>query len=111
MNFNEYQERCEETAVYKESSQGLQRLLYCALGLGSEAGEVLGAVKRILRDDNGEMSDSRKTMIALEVGDVMWYCAMIAHELDIPLDVIVWVNLEKLQNRMANNTIKGGGER
>lgn len=45
---------------------------YMALGLGGEVGEVQ-KLKKLFRDDNGRMSNSRKEKLITELGDVMWY--------------------------------------
>ena len=51
---------------------------YLVLGLTSEAGEVAGKAKKLIRD--GTESD-----LASEIGDVLWYCAMLATELNVSL--------------------------
>jgi hypothetical protein len=61
VDFNNYQFRAAKTAIY--SKEGLQGLLYTSLGLVSEAGEVAGKVKKILRDNNGVMTDERKEQL------------------------------------------------
>lgn len=113
MNFNEYQELCSKTAVYRETSQmWLPRVMYCALGLASEAGEVAGQAKRIIRDDGEHISESRNAKIADELGDVFWYAAMLADELGLNLDDIARRNVEKLRSRFERGVIQGeGGER
>ena len=71
---NEYQEKCKATAIYPKKDA----LAYLSLGLVSEAGEVAGKVKKQIRD--GTISN-----VASEIGDVLWYCAMLANELDANL--------------------------
>jgi hypothetical protein len=46
MTFNEYQSKAVETAIYGTGST----IIYPALGLANEAGEVLGKIKKVLRD-------------------------------------------------------------
>jgi len=46
MNFNEYQEMAKTTAIYGDQ----HKILYPALGLAGEAGEVANKVKKLIRD-------------------------------------------------------------
>ncbi len=63
MELNEYQKKAVETAVYPAK----HKIIYPAVGLGDEAGEVLGKISKWLRGDDGdgEMSDQRKQAIKL----------------------------------------------
>lgn len=107
--FNEYQRRALSTAVYPDIGENLH---YPLFGLVGEVGEVVEVVKRAIRDKNYllDMSDHRQ--LHKELGDVLWYVAMVAFELGIPLGDIAELNLRKLQQRLKNNTLHGaGGER
>lgn len=103
MNLNEYQARALETAVYKKPIPGLP--LYPALGLAGEAGEVAEKVKKGMRDDHFDPH-----LTAKEVGDVLWYVAVIAYDLGYTLDQIAKINLEKLKLRKELDLIKGSGD-
>ena len=61
MSLNEYQNAAAKTAVYKTAHQ----ILYPALGLAGEAGEVANKVKKMLRDN-----DFDRDAIVAEIGDV-----------------------------------------
>lgn len=113
MEFSEYQQIAAGTAVYRDAAiTDLKRVMYCAMGLGSEAGEVLGAVKRIIRDDKSEITMQRTRQIVDEISDCLWYCAMLAYELEVSLDDIAQHNVEKLRSRFERGVIQGeGGER
>ena len=106
MTINEYQEGALRTAIYPES----RRIIYPTLGLTGEAGEVADKVKKVIRDNNDEFSDERKQQIALELGDVMWYAATLAHDLGYSLDEICQMNLDKLASRMQRNKLHGSGD-
>lgn len=69
MEINEYQKAALTTAVYPED----KRIIYPALGMCGEAGEVADKVKKVIRDNNQQFTDDRKLEIAKEVGDVLWY--------------------------------------
>lgn len=105
MEFIDYQFKTRETVSYPKEFG----VWYCALGLG-EAGEVQGKVKKAIRDNDGEITNERKQAISKELGDVLWYVARLADELNISLDSIARDNLEKLQDRKARNVIKGDGD-
>ncbi len=84
---------------------------YLVLGLASEAGEVAGVWKRVLRQDNPEehAQETREKMIQ-ELGDVLWYVTALCLQNDITLEDLIAINTEKLSKRLVNNTIKGKGD-
>ena len=106
MTLNEYQEGALSTAIYPES----RKLIYPTLGLTGEAGEVSDKVKKVIRDNNDEFTDEHKRQIALELGDVLWYAASLAHDLGFTLDEVAQMNLDKLASRMKRDKIHGSGD-
>tara|TARA_R100001086_G_scaffold239484_1_gene164927 strand:- start:3419 stop:3829 length:411 start_codon:yes stop_codon:yes gene_type:complete len=106
MTFNEYQKTAITTAVYPPQ----HRILYPALGLSGEAGEVANKVKKIVRDGTGSMPDDWKEQIGSEIGDVLWYCATLANDLGLSLSSIAEQNQKKLQSRKEKGTIHGSGD-
>ena len=108
MEMNEYQTEAIETAIYP-GKKTVDGLIYCALGLG-EAGEFQGKVKKILRDDNGVLTNERKLALRDELGDVLWYVANLASELGYNLDAIAALNLMKLSSRAERGVIGGSGD-
>ena len=96
---HEYQEKCKTTAIYPKKDA----IAYLSLGLVSEAGEVAGKAKKIIRD--GTQFD-----LASEVGDVLWYCAMLATELDVSLGKLMENNLDKLYDRKKRGALQGSGD-
>lgn len=110
MQFDDYQELTRSTAVYPEVGTGsLVAVNYCALGL-SEAGEVQGKVKKIWRDDNGVITQEKKTAILGEMGDVLWYLSQLANELDSSLNDVASANVHKLLDRKERGVIGGSGD-
>lgn len=105
MNFKEYQEKAVGTSIYPDSV----KVIYPAMGLGNEAGEVLGKIKKALRGDY-ELAD-KKEDICKELGDVLWYIAALAKDLGIELEDVASANLEKLQSRKEKGTLKGDGDK
>ena len=108
MELNEYQERALETAMHGKE----HKIIYAALGLGNEAGEVLGKIKKWLRGDDGkgEMSEERKDALKGELGDVLWYVAVLANDLGLNLDDVARANVEKLKSRKERGAIMGDGD-
>ena len=102
-----YEIKASQTAIFPKK----QALEYLALGLTSEAGEVAGKVKKLIRDgEDVEGFELKKMAIASEVGDVLWYCAMLAKEVGVPLNDIMKDNLKKLHGRKVRGTLHGSGD-
>ena len=101
---DEYQEACDETAIYPRDSG----VVYTLFGLGNEAGELQGKYKKFIRD-GGNWKDVKEKLID-ELGDVLWYCAQLATELDIPLSTVMERNIHKLQSRKDRGVLGGSGD-
>ncbi|MDD2909887.1 MAG: nucleoside triphosphate pyrophosphohydrolase family protein [Candidatus Pacebacteria bacterium] len=107
MNFNEYQQKARQTAIYPNKDNNF---IYPTLGLVGEAGEVAEKIKKVIRDNNGIITQEKKEEIKKELGDVLWYIANLAHELNIDLEDIAEGNIEKLFSRMERNKVHGDGD-
>ncbi len=109
MDLNEYQKRALETATYDPK----YKVIYPAFGLGSEAGEVLGKVKKWLRGDDGNeaLTEERRDAIKAELGDVLWYIAVLAKDLDLNLSDVAEANVEKLKSRKERGQLTGDGDK
>lgn len=104
--FKDYQEDCLDTAVYPEK----YKVMYPALGLTGEAGEVADKVKKIYRDHDGVIDDDRKKEIAKEIGDVLWYAAALCSDLGINLESVALNNRDKLASRKERGVLHGNGD-
>lgn len=110
LSFEEYQRAASELAVYPDNGTGSWTAIsYVGLGLG-EAGEVQGKLKKILRDDAGVITQEKREAIAGELGDVLWYVAMLADELGLGLEDIAEANLSKLFSRKERGVLTGSGD-
>lgn len=110
MTLNEYQDLAAETAMYPDAKTGsMTALSYVGLGLG-EAGEVQGKLKKVIRDDDGILSSEKREAIAAELGDVLWYVAMLSTEIGYSLDDIAGQNVGKLSDRFERGVISGSGD-
>jgi len=86
----------EEAALRTASQEALiHKLLNGVLGLNGEAGEVAEVFKKHLFQGQELNSQS----FIEEIGDVLWYCAMLANALDVSLSDIAKANIEKLKKR------------
>ena len=105
MNFNDYQDQANDTAIYPNES----RLVYPALGLTGEAGEVADKIKKLIRDKR-TLDVQERIEIAKEVGDVLWYVAAMARDLGVDMDTMARMNLDKLRDRAKRGVVGGSGD-
>lgn len=111
MKMNEYQNFTMQTATYPGAGDGTTgAVVYTALGLAGEAGEIANKVKKIIRDNDGVLTPEVASDLAKELGDVFWYLARFAAEIDYPLENIAESNLAKLLDRRDRNVITGSGD-
>jgi NTP pyrophosphatase (non-canonical NTP hydrolase) len=106
--FTEYQEFVASMKVYPEK----MRVIYPALGLAGEAGEIAEKVKKWIRDEDFEngMSIGRREAILSELGDPLWYIASLADDLGFTLQDVVNENQRKLTSRKERGVLKGSGD-
>jgi NTP pyrophosphatase (non-canonical NTP hydrolase) len=107
LDFSTYQRRSRATARYPDAGTNP---IYPTLGLCGEAGEVADKVKKVLRDQGGNFSPETVAALELELGDVLWYVAQLATELQLDLNQLAQANLDKLASRAARNVIAGSGD-
>lgn len=80
-------------------------LTEAVLGIVSEAGEVA----QVRRKHMQELTKDERNHMILELGDVMFYMALAAAELDVSLEEIMKCNMYKLIARdLLSNIIKNG---
>ena len=106
MELSEYQRLSRRTAEYPREGW----LAYPALGLAGEAGEVAEHAKKAIRDDGGAITPERRAAMSKELGDVLWYVAQLASELELELEEIASANLEKLRSRQRRGVLSGSGD-
>lgn len=119
--FNEYDAQAGKTAIYPGHRRNL---IYPALKLAGEAGEVAEKVGKLLRDKgyvpmfNDEYPTDDKYIINMddrnelikELGDVLWYLSALATELDTSLEAIARANIRKLADRAKRDVLGGSGD-
>jgi len=108
MTFNDYQKKALETAI--SNKDPLMDKTIWAMGISGEAGEVLEKWKKIVAYNDGQITSDDLLEIKKELGDVLWYVALLSHSLGISLDDVVELNVEKLAGRKARGVQKGQGD-
>lgn len=101
---NDYQEKALRTWNFNKDYHS--RLTNVALGLSGEAGEVADAVKKAVHHGHGFTDEPREEIksvsvheLAKELGDIMYYVSVGAHELGYTLQEIAEININKLAKR------------
>lgn len=98
IDFKSYQELAMRTAKL-DTHNNANNMLNACLGLCGESGEVADLIKKHLFQEH----PLKKEKIIEEIGDVMWYIALMAKTLGTTLDIIAQKNIEKLEKRFPKN--------
>lgn len=99
MKWSEYETQSERTE--KKFPEGLalsqeqMELLHAAIGISTEAGEILDAFKKHLIYGK----DLDLVNVGEEIGDIMWYVAIITRYLGKDFYDLLDINIEKLSAR------------
>ena len=107
MDLDDYQRGALRTAAARDKHN---ELLHLVLGLVGEASEIAEKFKKWVRDLDSDESRIDRTDIAKELGDVLWYLAVLADYLDRSLDDIAVANLAKLASRQQRGVLGGSGD-
>lgn len=115
IGFDTYQKLSRGTAVYLDvpihtMQSELLYVVYVALGLASESGEVAGVIKKAIRDNHGFISPETKSKLESELGDCLWYLSQLCEEIGSSLSRVAVANLTKLHNRKQRNVLQGSGD-
>ena len=106
MTADEFQAKCLRTLGVQS---GRDTLELCGFGLGGESAEVLEAALAVAIS-SGKVSEKLKKFlfhgkeldiphVAEELGDVLWYAAVLADELGYTLSEVMAANVAKLEKR------------
>ena len=76
----------------------VERLLTASVGMCAEAGEFTEIVKKIVFQGK-PVNEDNLFHLKRELGDIMWYVMQACMGLDISLDEIVQMNIDKLKAR------------
>lgn len=106
VQLEEYLDFTHGTAIYPEAGTGSNtELYYLSLGLVSEAGEVAGKVKKLIRDNKYDPAGMIK-----EIGDVFWYAVRLCDAVGYSPSDALTINMAKLSKRKEEGTIQGSGD-
>ena len=92
MDLKEYQNLCKGSA--KKFDNKKEEIFTWGLGIAGEAGDVAGCIKKTFSHD-----DDQKNGVRENLGDTMWYIAMICDFFGWELEDILKENIEKLNKR------------
>jgi len=95
MNLKEYQETCKKTSEKFETDE--KEILTWGLGVAGEAGDVAGCIKKTFSHNNDQKEGIRENL-----GDTMWYIAMICNFFNWDMDKVLEENVKKLKKRYPN---------
>ncbi|WP_322816096.1 nucleoside triphosphate pyrophosphohydrolase family protein [Chloroflexus sp.] len=93
MNADNYQELAMRTLA--AGLTPCERLTNAALGLSGEAGEFADTVKKHLFHGH----PLNREELLKELGDILWYAALVCDALDVRLSTVMAANIEKLRRR------------
>lgn len=101
MTAGDYQKAAARTLIDKpdrEITGGELMIVWCAVGLAGEAGEVVDNIKKAIFHQHG----LNQTELAKEIGDVLWYVAGLCTTLGIDMGQVMQENIDKLLKRYPN---------
>ena len=93
IDLKQYQRFCKETAKDFEGDKE-KEIINWGLGIAGEAGYLVGCIKKTIFHNNDQ-----KQGIKENIGDTMWYIAMICNFYKWDLEEILKENIEKLAKR------------
>ena len=105
--FNTYQTEYRKTSGIIPMDHPI---VYPTMGLMNEAGEVAGKIKKIFRDQNGQIIEEDRQSLKNELGDVLWYLTQICTELGLTLEEVAETNITKIFSRQERGKLGGDGD-
>lgn len=110
MELNSYQKKALSTCLNNPEETIQMLRIRLAFGIAGEAGEIAEKFKKVLRDKQAVFAPEDKEAIAKELGDVLWYIAVLAEKMGFDLADIAAMNIAKLADRQARGAIGGSGD-
>jgi NTP pyrophosphatase (non-canonical NTP hydrolase) len=98
MELNDYQELANRTDQRPlGDGDDEMAVVYPLMGMASEVGSLLTEYKKYVRDGDAHKLFGRR--VAEELGDILWYVSNLAAKLDLDLDAVATLNLERISER------------
>lgn len=111
MDINQYQQQALTTLTDDHDYGDISpQLMAVVLGLSGETGEVMEKFKKLIRDNQGVLTDVDRSEIVKELGDVLWYITAVAHLLGSSLEEVARINNAKLASRKRRGQLSGSGD-
>lgn len=96
MDADEFQRKALRTMKeWGNPPEEMNDIIYLALAINGEAGELAEVVKKSWRDGK----DIDREWLIEEMGDILWYIAVLSHKLGVPLSEVMERNIRKLEQR------------
>ena len=92
--------------LVKQFKKETANRMYLLLGLSGEVGELHSKAAKQIRDETPEDLEALKA----ELGDILWFVAMLADVWGFDLGDVAESNYRKLKSRMERNVIGGSGD-
>ena len=105
MNLNKYQKLCEITS--KKSDNKEMEISCWELGVSGEAGDIASCIKKLIFHKNESIKDGIKE----NIGDIMWYTAMICNWFEWNFEEILDENIKKLKERYPHGFTEKDAQR
>lgn len=112
MTLEEYQKLAITTDVFGDKPVPIDSHAFLSklLGLVGETGEMAEKFKKIFRDKGGVLNGEDKAEIVKELGDVLWYLSALCCYMDLNLEEVANMNLDKVLNRKSRGVTRGKGD-
>jgi len=94
-DLKEYQSLCRATAKKFETPE--KEILTWGLGIAGEAGDVASCIKKTFAHNNDQRAGIREN-----IGDALWYAAMICNFFGWDMQEVLNENTAKLKKRFPN---------
>ena len=118
MTATEYEQQAHRTIA----GHAAENISYLSFGLVAEVGEVADKIAKAVRRGEIEINDNEiffvcgncfqfRDNIVDELGDVLWFVAMLARHLGVSLEEVMRRNLDKLADRQNRGVIIGDGDK
>ena len=94
-NFVDFADRIGEL---DREGANIERLLTSGVGINAEGGEFLEIIKKMIFQGKPWNEDNKEHLV-IELGDIMWYVMQACMALDVDIEQVIRINVNKLEKR------------